>query len=396
MSPPGDWFCWLLRSGRGFGKTRTGAEFVIERAGNYPHIGLIGKTKADVRDTMIEVGESSIIRCSPPWFMPEYEPSKRRLTWPNGSVAVAFSGDDPDQLRGPEHDTVWIDELAKMRYPQDTWDNLELGLRLGTDPRVVCTTTPRPIPIIKMLIADPDTVDVVGSSYENEANLSPHFIKRILKRYEGTRLGQQEIHGGILDDVLGALWNRAMLEDTRVSEIPDLARIVVAIDPAASTGETGIVVVGKGWYQDDWHGFTLDDLTLSGSPGTWGMAAVSAYHKWKADAIVGEVNNGGDMVEHVIRTVPGGKNVRYKCVRASRGKRIRAEPVAGLFEQNRGHHVGFLADLEDQLCSWTPEDRESPDRLDAQVWAYTELLIEPDLVVDPVVIVETPVRISPI
>jgi phage terminase large subunit-like protein len=344
---------------------------------------------------MIEVGDSSIMKCSPPWFMPKYEPSKRRLTWPNGATAVAFSGDDPDQLRGPEHDTVWIDELAKMRYPQETWDNMELGLRLGPDPRVICTTTPRPIPIIKKLVADPDTIDVVGSSYENKENLSPHFIRRIEKQYEGTRLGRQEIWGDILDDVLGALWNRSILEASRVNLTPELFRIVVAVDPAASTGDTGIVVVGIGWHNGEIHGFTLDDLTLSGSPATWGNAVVAAYHKWKADCIVAEVNHGGDMVERVIRTVPGGARVHYKCVRASRGKRVRAEPVAGLFEQGRAHHVGYFADLEDQLCSWTPEDSESPDRLDAEVWAYTELMLE-DEPEDFVVVYEESVGISPV
>jgi phage terminase large subunit-like protein len=395
LPPPGAWFCWLIRSGRGFGKTRTGAEFVIERAKKgYKHIALIGKTKADVRDTMIEVGDSSILKCSPPWFMPKYEPSKRRLVWPNGATGVAFSGDDPDQLRGPEHDTVWIDELAKMRYPQETWDNMELGLRLGPDPRVCCTTTPRPIPIIKSLLADPDTVDVVGSSYENQENLSPHFIKRILRQYDGTRLGIQEIYGGILDDVIGALWNRTLLEKTRVNKPPELTRIVVAVDPAATTGETGIVVAGKAWWQGDWHGFVLDDLTLAGTPGQWGSQAVAAYHKWQADAIVGEINNGGDMVEHVIRTVEGGKNVRYISVRASRGKQTRAEPVVGLFERGHAHHVGQLADLEDQLCSWVPGEK-SPDRLDAEVWALTELLVVEEEVEEPLVVFEEVVSISP-
>jgi len=395
LPPPGDWFCWLLRSGRGFGKTRTGAEWVIERARQgFRQIGLVGQTKADVRDTMIEVGDSSILRCSPPWFMPKYEPSKRRLTWPNGAIAVAFSGDEPDQLRGPEHDTVWVDELAKFKYPQETWDNLELGLRIGAQPQVCVTTTPRPIPIIKKLLADPATVDTVGSSYENKDNLSPHFISRIEQRYDGTRLGQQEIWGQILDDVPGALWSRDVLETTRLTEMPELARIVVAVDPAATVGETGIIVAGKAFYRGSWHGYTLDDLTTEGSPATWGTAAVAAYHKWHADAIVGEINNGGDMVEHVIRTVEGGANVRYISVRASRGKMTRAEPVAGLFEQGRGHHVGFFADLEDQLCSYVPGEK-SPDRLDAQVWAYTELLIGEEQI-QQVVVYEEPLIISPI
>ena len=395
LPPPGDWFCWLLRSGRGFGKTRTGSEWVVQRARQgYAQIGLVGQTKADVRDTMIEVGESSILKVSPPWFMPKYEPSKRRLTWPNGAVAVAFSGDEPDQLRGPEHDTVWMDELAKFKYPQDTWDMMELGLRVGAHPQVCVTTTPRPIPIIKQLIADPDTVDVTGSSYENKENLSEHFIKRILRRYEGTRLGRQEVHGDILDDVPGALWTRDLLEETRVVEYPDLARIAVGVDPAATTGETGIVVAGIAIPDREWHGYTLDDLTLPGTPGMWGTAAVAAYHKWNADIMIGEINNGGDMIEHVIRSIPGGRNVNYKCVRATRGKYTRAEPVANLFEQGRAHHVGFFADLEDQECSYVPGETKSPNNLDAEVWAYHELMLEEEEV-EGLVVYEEPVHIGP-
>jgi len=395
LPPPGDWFCWLLRSGRGFGKTRTGSEWVVQRARQgYKQIGLVGQTKADVRDTMIEVGESSILKVSAPWFIPNYEPSKRRLTWPNGAVAVAFSGDEPDQLRGPEHDTVWMDELAKFKYPQQTWDMMELGLRVGPHPQVCVTTTPRPIPIIKKLLADPDTVDVVGSSYENRENLSKHFIKRILRQYDGTRLGRQEIHGDILDDVPGALWTRDLLEETRVTEHPELARIAVGVDPAATVGETGIVVVGIAFWNGEWHGWTLDDLTLPGSPGTWGTAVVAAYHKWKADVIVGEINNGGDMIEHVIRSIQGGRNVNYKCVRATRGKYTRAEPVAALFEQGRAHHVGFFADLEDQECSYVPGEQKSPNNLDAEVWAYHELMLEEEEQ-EVMVVYEEPVYIGP-
>ena len=397
LPPPGDWFCWLLRSGRGFGKTRTGAEWVNDRARQgYKQIALIGQTKADVRDTMIELGESSIVKCSPPWFMPTYEPSKRRVTWPNGAVAVAFSGDEPDQLRGPEHDTVWMDELAKCKYPQQTWDMMEFGLRVGPDPRVCVTTTPRPIPIIKQLIADPDTVDMTGSSYENAENLSPSYKRRILQRYEGTHLGRQEIHGEILDDVEGALWKRPLLEATRVTEHPDLVRIAVGVDPQTkkgSSGATGIVVVGLAPFQDQWHGYTLDDQTIDGSPSEWGTQAVAAYHRWKADVIVGEVNNGGDMVEHVIRTVKGGANVNYKSIWASRGKYTRAEPVASLYEQKRAHQVGFFADLEDELCNWVPGE-DSPNRLDAMVWGYHELMLQEEDV-EMVVVHEEPVIISP-
>lgn len=376
LPPPGEWFCWLIRSGRGFGKTRTGAEWVIDRARNGPYypIALVGQTKADVRDTMVELGESSILKCSPPWFMPEYEPSKRRVVWPNGMVAIIYSGDEPDQLRGPQHGSAWVDELAKFKYPQETWDNLEFGLRLGNNPQVVCTTTPRPIPIIKKLVADADTVDVTGSSYENLANLATRYINRVIKKYEGTRLGRQELHGVLLDDAPGALWSRDLLEETRVTKAPDLIRIVVGVDPQGAQGEqnaeTGIVAAGLGV---DGHGYVLDDATISGSPDTWGKAAVAQYHKLKADRMIGETNNGGDMVEFTIRTVDS--TVSFKQVRASRGKQTRAEPVAALYEQKRIHHVGMFPELEDQQCQWVPGDADSPDRMDAVVWALTELML---------------------
>lgn len=375
LPPEGDWFCWMLRSGRGFGKTRTGSEWVIGRAkhGPYHPIALIGQTKADVRDTMVELGDSSILKRSPPWFMPTYEPSKRRLVWPNGMVAIIYSGDEPDQLRGPQHGSAWVDELAKFKYPQETWDNLELGLRLGDNPQVVVTTTPRPIPVIKTLLADLQTVDTVGSSYENQLNLSPRYIERVIKKYEGTRLGRQEVHGIILDDVPGALWTHGLIEENRVTKHPDLVRIVVAVDPQASTSEgssdTGIVVAG---LDNKRHGYVLEDMTVNASPAGWAAQAISGYHKYRADLIVCEVNNGGDMVENTIRAVDNTVNV--KQIRASRSKYTRAEPVAALDEQHLVHHVGMLAELEDQMCQWLPGD-DSPDRMDARVWAITELML---------------------
>lgn len=341
-------------------------------------IALVGQTKADVRDTMIELGESSIIKISPPWFMPHYEPSKRRLVWPNGATAIAYSGDEPDQLRGPQHGSAWVDELAKFKYPNETIDNLELGLRLGPKPQMVVTTTPRPIKIIRQLLADEDIIDRVVSTYENIHNLSPSYIKRVVKKYEGTRLGRQELHGLILDDVPGALWSRRLLDDTRVNRHPDLHRIVVAVDPHATSGQTGIVVAGCANVGDQLHGYTLDDATPpeGASPATWSNAVVSSYHKWNADIIVGEINHGGDMVEHVIRSAGSGSSVAYKVIRATRGKYTRAEPIAALFEQGRAHHVGQFADLEDELCSWVPGE-PSPNRLDAETWAYTELMLDP-------------------
>lgn len=379
VPPDWDWFIWLILSGRGFGKTRSGAEWVHERArqGLSP-IALVGQTKADVRDTMIEAGESSLMKTAPPDFIPEYQPSKRRVVWPNGAFATAFSGDEPDQLRGPEHRTAWVDEPAKFKYPQQTYDNLMFGLRLPPDPRAVFTTTPRPIPIIKNLIKDPDVAVVYGSSYENMDNLSEVFRRNVLKKYEGTRLGRQEIYGQILDDVPGALWSRDLLEELRVTEYQPLMRIGVGVDPAATTGEHGIVVAGVVKNGGELHGYVLEDGTRPGSPGEWGSAVVAMYHKYNADIIVGEVNNGGDMIENTIRNVKGGRNVAYKSVRASRGKYVRAEPVANLYEQKRVHHVGFFDQLEEQQCSYLPgdEDKSSPNNLDALVWVLTELMLE--------------------
>jgi len=375
LPPAGDWFVWMLRGGRGSGKTRTGAEFVIDRArSGARRIALVGQAKGDVRDTMIELGDSSILRCSPPWFRPQYEPSKRRLTWPNGCVAVAYSGDEPDQLRGPQHDTAWVDELAKFKYPQQTWDNLEMGMRLG-DPRVVITTTPRPIPLIKKLLTDPRVVDVRCSTYDN-IYLAEQFLTRVKSMYEGTRLGRQEIYGEVLDDNPRALWKRNDIESSRVVKQPDLQRIVVGVDPEAESGaesaETGIVVVGIATVNGLVHGYVLDDVSLRATPDVWARAVISAYNRHKADAIVVEVNNGGEMVTHTIRTV---SSVNCKSVRATRGKYTRAEPVAALYEQGRIHHVGFFPELEDQMCEWSPEQK-SPDRMDALVWAVTELMGE--------------------
>jgi phage terminase large subunit-like protein len=318
---------------------------------------------------MIELGESSILKISPPWFMPEYEPSKRRLTWPNGVTATAFSGDEPDQLRGPQHGTAWVDELAKFKYPTLAWDNLEFGLRLGDNPQVVITTTPRPIPIIKQLLADPDIVDRVVSTYANLHNLAPSYIKRVVKRYEGTRLGRQELHGEVMDDVPGALWTRAIIEAGRVTKHPDLIRVVVGVDPAASTGETGIIVAG---IDAGKHGYILDDLSTPGSPDTWGRQVVTGFYKHKADRAAVEANNGGDMVISTIATVD--PKVATKKLWASRGKYTRAEPIAALYEQGRVHHVGMFATLEDEYCTWIPGD-DSPNRLDAAVWALTELML---------------------
>jgi phage terminase large subunit-like protein len=342
-------------------------------------IALIGPTAADVRDVMVE-GDSGILAISAPRDRPIYEPSKRRLTWPTGAVATLFSADEPERLRGPQHDFAWCDELAAWRYPQ-AWDMLMFGLRLGADPRAVVTTTPRPTRLIKSLIADPNVVVTRGSTSENRVNLAPAFLDRIVRRYEGTRLGRQELEAEILEDVPGALWNRAVIDATRIVTAPELTRIVVAIDPAAGSGEnsdeTGIVVAGK---DAGGHGYALADLSGRHAPAEWAKVAISAWRSHAADRIVAEVNNGGDMVETTIRMID--PNVPFTAVRAARGKAARAEPVAALYEQGRVHHVGALPLLEDQMCGFTSDfDRSkagySPDRVDALVWALSELLVEP-------------------
>lgn len=370
----------MLLYGRGGGKTRSGAELINKWAREgYSPIALVGETKADVRDTMIEVGESAILNVSPPWFMPEYEPSKRRLTWPNGVLGIIYSGDEPGQLRGPQHKKAWVDELAKFKYPKEAWDNLMFGLRIGDNPQAVVTTTPKPIKVIKDLIADNKTALTRGHTLENRDNLAPPFLKYILRKYEGTRLGRQELAAEMLDDNPDALWARENIEELRVTHYPDLSRVVVAIDPQGTdspeSAETGIIVAGIAPIAGILHGYILDDITIKSSPSTWATAAVTGYYKFLADKIVGEVNNGGDMVEHTVRTVD--PKVPFKKVHASRGKYTRAEPVSALYEQGRVHHVGFFADLEDQLCEWVPGDT-SPDRLDALVWALTELMLEPE------------------
>ena len=382
MAPDGDWFVWLLLAGRGFGKTRTAVEWVrglVDSASTPIRIALVAETAADARDVIVE-GESGIIACSPPWDRPLYEPSKRRITWANGSTATTYSADDPEQLRGPQHHYAWCDELAKYRYADDLWSNLIFGLRLGTKPQVCVTTTPRPIKVIRELLSDPSTVVTRGGTLENSPNLAKSAVDQMVRRYGGTRLGRQELDGEVLDDVPGALWTRAMLDECKVRDVPQMQRVVVAVDPSggdgsdASADEIGIVVAGKGI---DGLAYVLADMTCSLSPAGWGRRAVEAYTSFNADRIVAEKNFGGAMVESVIRTA--GPNVPVKLVTASRGKVARAEPVAALYEQNRVKHHGAMTKLEDQLCGFTPNGyvgEGSPDRADAAVWALTELMLE--------------------
>ncbi|MGD9614221.1 MAG: DNA-packaging protein [Alphaproteobacteria bacterium] len=385
LPPAGEWRVWLLLAGRGFGKTRTGAELVRARAisGSARRIAFVAPTASDARDVMVE-GESGVLSISPPRERPRYEPSKRRLTWPNGAVATLFSADQPERLRGPQHDLAWCDELAAWRYPE-AWDMLMLGLRLGRDPRAVVTTTPRPTSLVRTLLADPTVVVTRGRTAENRDNLAPAFLEQIIRRYRGTRLGRQELDGEILEDVPGALWSRAIIEAARASAAPELARIVVAIDPAAASGEqadeTGIIVAGA---DAGGQGHVLADASGRYAPAEWARAAITAYRAHAADRVVAEVNNGGEMVEATLRMID--PNVPFRAVRAARGKTARAEPVAALYEQGRVRHVGAFPQLEDQMCAFVPGVRGgfdrgatggSPDRVDALVWALTELLVEP-------------------
>lgn len=381
LPPAWNWYVWLLLSGRGGGKTRSGAEQVIKWAkeGESP-IALLGRTKADVRDIMVETGESSIIQCSPPWFMPKHEPTKRRLVWPNGVLGIMYSADEPDQLRGPEHKKAWADEVAKYERPQEAWDNLMFGLRKGLNPQVIVTTTPRPIALIKSLVKDPLTAVVRSHTLENKDNLAPSFLRYIIDRYEGTRLGRQELAGEILDDNPDALWNRDRIDELRVKQSPELFAIVVAIDPEAknnpNSAETGIIVVGLGYYAGKIHAYVLADLSIKADPHTWASRAVNdGYKHYKADMIVGEVNNGGDMVEYTVKTID--ELVPFTQVHATRGKYSRAEPVSSLYKQGLVHHVGFFPELEDQMCEWVPGEK-SPDRMDALVWAITYLMLNED------------------
>ncbi|MFA6364587.1 DNA-packaging protein [Methanoregula sp.] len=374
IPPSGSWQYWMLKAGRGFGKTRVGGEWSVKQAREIPRSrgALIAPTAADARDVMVE-GESGILAISPDNFMPLYEPSKRRLTWPNGTIATLYSGEEPNRLRGPQHHWVWADEMASWKYPE-TWDMALFGLRLGKNPRAVITTTPRPIAIIKELMKDPRCVVTGGSTYENKDNLAPLFITSIVKKYEGTRLGRQELNAEILDDNPGALWNRATIEALRSPKPKQFLRIVVGVDPAVSGGEesdeTGIIVDGvdaKG------HGYTLADYSIRGTPYEWALQVVRAVQDWKADRVIGEVNNGGDLVEMNLRRID--PNIPFRSVHATRGKAVRAEPIAALYEQGRWHHVGAFPQLEDQMCDWVPNEpnQKSPDRMDAHVWAAIEL-----------------------
>ncbi len=392
LPPRGDWRTWVIMGGRGAGKTRAGAEWVrasVEGSGPRDHgrcrrIALLGETIDQVREVMV-FGESGILACSPPDRRPEWQAGRKRLIWPNGAVAQVFSAHDPEGLRGPQFDGAWVDELAKWKRAQDTWDMLQFGLRLGEEPRVCVTTTPRNVGILKTILGNPSTVVTHAPTEANAANLAAGFLDEVKARYAGTRLGRQELEGVLLEDAEGALWTATALEALRIEAPPEMDRVVVAVDPPvtghAGSDECGIVVVGavtRGPVQD-WRAYVLADATVrAASPATWARAAIRAMERFGAEKLVAEVNQGGDLVESVIRQVD--PLVPLKKVHAARGKVARAEPVAALYEQGRVRHLKGLGELEDQMCRMTVQGYDgkgSPDRVDALVWALSELLIEP-------------------
>jgi len=377
--PPGDWRTWLLIGGRGSGKTRAGAEWVHAMASGAKaplRIALVAETLADAREVMID-GVSGIWRIAR-FRRPQFEITRRRLVWPNGSVAQLFSSEDPDSLRGPQFDLAWCDELAKWKHAQETWDMLQFGLRLGDRPRQVVTTTPRAIPLVRTLVSDAGTVVTKLSTEGNRANLAPGFVETLAKRYGGTRLGRQELGGELIEDREDALWSRDMLERLRIRTHGPLGRIVVAVDPPAAERAKdsccGIVVAG---LEATGRAVVLADLSVAhASPSAWGNAVVRAFRKYQADRVVAEVNQGGDMVSAILRSID--ETLPVTTVHARRGKYLRAEPVAALYEQGRVAHAGDFAALEDQMCDFGPDGLSggtSPDRLDALVWALTSLVL---------------------
>jgi len=378
LAPDGTWLTWIYMAGRGAGKSRSAAEWVHERAQAEPgcRIALIGRTPADVRDVMIE-GDSGILTIAKD-ERPVYQPTKRRISWPNGSTAHTYSAEVPSQLRGPQHGYAWCDEPAswtdagKGDSLDTAWNNLMLGLRLGRSPRCVATTTPKPVALIRTILGRASTVVTRGTTFDNLDNLAPSFREEVLAAYEGTRIGRQELLGELLEDVEGALWTLAGIDADRVETAPEMRRVVVGVDPSGGSGpnndEQGIIVAGLG---ADGDLYVLDDRSCKLSPNGWASRAVGAFHEYAGDRIAAERNFGGEMVLSTIKQVSA--SVPVKMVSASRGKVQRAEPVAAAYEQHRVHHVGSLAKLEDQMTTWTPADGTSPDRLDALVWALTEL-----------------------
>lgn len=373
IAPPGDWSTWLALAGRGFGKTEAGAQWVKERVdAGARMVALIAETQKDLEEVMV----ARLLSIYPPGKGPVARFKPVRLTWPCGAVAYGYNGTEPNQLRGPEFDTAWVDELAKYRYARETWDMLQFTMR-RPDPRVFVTTTPRPIPVLREILADQSTVVTRGSTFDNAANLPRSFIDRLRDLHEGTRLGRQELYAEILDEAEGALWNRDMLAEAQSKEPPEaFARVVVAVDPAATSNphsdETGIIVAGA---TADKRAHVIADGSGRMTPGDWAKRVIDLFHAYGADRIVAEGNQGGEMVSHTIRTQWPAAPV--KIVHASRAKVARAEPVAALYEQGRVSHAPGLDALEDQMVTWEPmSGLPSPDRVDALVWALTELIVK--------------------
>ncbi len=394
IAPDGAWKTWVIMGGRGAGKTRAGAEWVRAEvegarpldAGRAKRVALVGETVDQVREVMV-FGESGILACSPPDRRPEWQAGRKQLVWPNGAVAQVFSAHDPDSLRGPQFDAAWVDELAKWKTGDAAWDMLQFALRLGKNPRQVVTTTPRNVDVLKAVLKNPSTVLTHAPTEANRAYLAASFLEEVRARYAGTRAGRQELDGILIEDAEGALWSAAQFDAARIDRAPGLSRIVVAVDPPvtghAGSDECGIIVVGaitEGPPQD-WRAVVLEDASVSAaSPDQWARAAIAAMGRHGADRLVAEVNQGGDLVQSVIRQVDA--LVPYRGVHASRGKVARAQPVAALYEQGRVQHLPGLGALEDQMCRMTVRGycgRGSPDRVDALVWALTDLMIEPAL-----------------
>ena len=385
LPPEGSWNTWVILAGRGFGKTRSGAEWIREQVKQgRKRLAFVAPTNSDIRKVMVE-GESGVMNIS--WEgdktyrggkmgKPEWSPTNRQIKWENGATVDAFSAEDPERLRGPQFEAAWCDELAAWNNQQAAWDMLQFCLRLGKHPQVMITTTPKPTKLLRSIIANPKTVITRGSTFDNSANLAGPYLEAVRVAYEGTRLGRQELYAEILDEASGALWNRTLLASCEVdkADIPEqLQRIVVAIDPAVSSNAesdmTGIIVAGI-----DINGiaYVLADHTGRYTPQQWASTAISLYRDYEADRIVAEKNQGGDMVRHTLHTED--ETVPVRLVHASRGKMARAEPVSALYEQNKVRHIKGLNDLEDQLVQWEPLGSiGSPDRLDALVWAITDL-----------------------
>ncbi len=392
LPPEGVWRTWVIMGGRGAGKTRAGAEWVraqVEGAGpadpgKCRRVALVGETLDQVREVMV-FGESGILAVSPPDRRPTWEPGRRRLVWPNGAIAQTYSAHDPDSLRGPQFDAAWVDELAKWKKAEEAWDMLQFALRLGDNPQQVVTTTPQNVSVLKSILKNPSSVVTHAPTDANRAYLAASFLEEVERRYGGGRLGKQELEGLLIEDMDGAFWTHGLLDRCRADSLPDFTRIVVAVDPPATgTGtsdECGIVVVGAVMQgpPQNWRAFVIEDASVRGvSPDGWARAALSAMQRHKADRLVAEVNQGGEMVRSVIRNID--PLVPIRTVHASRSKQARAEPVAALYEQGRVFHVRGLSALEEQMCRMTGQGyagKGSPDRVDALVWALSDLIVEP-------------------